>query len=346
MKSLVQIEKEEIRIDKAYLVSCVNSRVEDLAEAAAVLRGEMIAPHVKFYVAAASSVVQEESEKRGDWQILLKAGAKPLPPGCGPCIGLGIGILEPGEVGISSTNRNFKGRMGSREAQAYLASPAVVAASAIAGKIAGPQKYDNVDAVWSIKINETEKKKSKKAKLLEGFPKTVSGELLFCHQDNLNTDGIFPSKYTYIDDFSPEQQTEVVMENYDPEFGKIVQKGDILVGGFNFGTGSSREQAATALKYSEIQVVIAGSFSQTYARNAINNGFFVLKCTELAEDLKKMFGDDELTVRTGIKVTVDFEQSVIQTREKDYAFPPVGTTAQEILLAGGLESWVKKRINS
>ena len=346
MKSLVQIEKEEIRIDKAYLVSCVNSRVEDLAEAAAVLRGEMIAPHVKFYVAAASSVVQEESEKRGDWQILLKAGAKPLPPGCGPCIGLGIGTLEPGEVGISSTNRNFKGRMGSREAQAYLASPAVVAASAIAGKIAGPQKYDNVDAVWSIKINETEKKKSKKAKLLEGFPKTVSGELLFCHQDNLNTDGIFPSKYTYIDDFSPEQQTEVVMENYDPEFGKIVQKGDILVGGFNFGTGSSREQAATALKYSEIQVVIAGSFSQTYARNAINNGFFVLKCTELAEDLKKMFGDDELTVRTGIKVTVDFEQSVIQTREKDYAFPPVGTTAQEILLAGGLESWVKKRINS
>ena len=346
MKSLVQIEKEEIRIDKAYLVSCVNSRVEDLAEAAAVLRGEMIAPHVKFYVAAASSVVQEESEKRGDWQILLKAGAKPLPPGCGPCIGLGIGILEPGEVGISSTNRNFKGRMGSREAQAYLASPAVGAASAIAGKIAGPHKYDNVDAVWSIKINETEKKKSKKAKLLEGFPKTVSGELLFCHQDNLNTDGIFPSKYTYIDDFSPEQQTEVVMENYDPEFGKIVQKGDILVGGFNFGTGSSREQAATALKYSEIQVVIAGSFSQTYARNAINNGFFVLKCTELAEDLKKMFGDDELTVRTGIKVTVDFEQSVIQTREKDYAFPPVGTTAQEILLAGGLESWVKKRINS
>ena len=171
-------------------------------------------------------------------------------------IGLGIGILEPGEVGISSTNRNFKGRMGSREAQAYLASPAVVAASAIAGKIAGPQKYDNVDAVWSIKINETEKKKSKKAKLLEGFPKTVSGELLFCHQDNLNTDGIFPSKYTYIDDFSPEQQTEVVMENYDPEFGKIVQKGDILVGGFNFGTGSSREQAATALKYIDRKSVV------------------------------------------------------------------------------------------
>ena len=156
------------------MVSCVNSGVEELEESAAGHRGEMMAQHVKVYVGAASGIVKEESEKRGDWQILLKAGAKPLPPGCGPCIGLGIGILEPGEVGISSTNRNFKGRMGSREAQAYLASPAVVAASAIAGKIAGPQKYDNVDAVWSIKINETEKKKSKKEKIVNDTEKIDS----------------------------------------------------------------------------------------------------------------------------------------------------------------------------
>ena len=74
-------------------------------------------------------------------QALIDAGGKVLPPGCGPCIGLGTGLLEPGEVGISATNRNFKGRMGSREAQCYLASPAVVAASALAGKITGPDPY-------------------------------------------------------------------------------------------------------------------------------------------------------------------------------------------------------------
>ena len=133
--SLADIQKENIRINKAYLVSCVNSRVNDLAEAAKVLKGQKIATDVEFYIAAASKEVQADSAERGDWQILLNAGAIELPPGCGPCIGLGVGLLKDGEIGISATNRNFKGRMGSRDAKAYLASPAVVAASAVAGKI-------------------------------------------------------------------------------------------------------------------------------------------------------------------------------------------------------------------
>ena len=98
--------------------------------------------------------MEEESTRRGNWQTLIEAGAIPLPSGCGPCIGMGKGLLQPGEVGISATNRNFKGRMGSREAQTYLASPAVVAASSIAGKIAGPQKYDSVNPVVNITVNE------------------------------------------------------------------------------------------------------------------------------------------------------------------------------------------------
>ena len=83
-----------------------------------------------MYIAAASAAIQSRAEDLGYWQTLLDAGARPLPPGCGPCIGLGAGLLEDGEVGISATNRNFRGRMGSRDAEAYLASPAVVAASA------------------------------------------------------------------------------------------------------------------------------------------------------------------------------------------------------------------------
>ena len=138
MQSLAEIEQKKIAIQKAYLVSCVNSRLEDLAAAARVLHGKKVAPGVKFYLAAASMEVEDEAVKLGHWRTLLDAGAEPLPPGCGPCIGLGTGLLEPGEVGISATNRNFKGRMGSREAQCYLASPEVVAASAVAGYICGP----------------------------------------------------------------------------------------------------------------------------------------------------------------------------------------------------------------
>ena len=138
MSSAVELNEKKIEIHKAYLLSCVNARTDDLAEAAAVLRGKKVAPGVELYVSAASSEVQAESEQRGDWQILSDAGAIILPPGCGACIGLGRGLLQENEVGISATNRNFKGRMGAPSSQAYLASPAVVAASAISGYIDVP----------------------------------------------------------------------------------------------------------------------------------------------------------------------------------------------------------------
>jgi homoaconitate hydratase len=117
MQSLAEIENKKVAIQKAYLLSCVNSRLEDLEAAANVLKGKKVAPGVQFYLGAASAWVQQEAEKRGIWKTLLDAGANPLPAGCGPCIGLGVGLLEKGEVGISATNRNFKGRMGSRDAQ-------------------------------------------------------------------------------------------------------------------------------------------------------------------------------------------------------------------------------------
>jgi len=338
-----EIEKQKKKINKAYLVSCVNSRVEDLASAANVVRGKKVSTGIEFYIASASREVQSESESRGDWQTLIAAGAIPLPPGCGPCIGLGKGLLEPGEVGISATNRNFKGRMGSREAKTYLASPAVVAASAIKGKICGPMEYDTVETRIDITTFQYESKQEVKASLLPGFFYKIEGELIFCFQDNLNTDGIFPGKYTYLDDFSSEQQARVAMENYDSEFVNIVRDGDILVGGFNFGMGSSREQAATALKYCGIPLVIAGSFSATYRRNALNNGFLLLEVPELVQNLKRDYGNKKLTVRTGIYARINFENSKIVCEEKEYSFNPVGTTAQELILAGNLELWVNKQ---
>lgn len=340
-----ELRDKNISINKAYLVSCVNSRVDDIAEAAAVVKGKKVADHVKFYIAAASSEVQKEAERYGYWQSLVEAGAIPLPPGCGPCIGLGTGLLEDGEVGISATNRNFKGRMGSPNAQAYLASPAVVAASAISGRIDYDWKNkEHRELKGSIKANEKKNAVKSSVKIIEGFKPVIEGELIFCHQDNMNTDGIYPGKYTYNDDMTPQQQAEVVMENYDPEFVKITKAGDVLVGGFNFGTGSSREQAATALKYKGIQLVIAGTFNETYKRNALNNGFLLIECPELVNDLKARYGKEKLTVKTGMNIKIDFENSVLTFENKTYPIDPVGEAAQELIVTGGLEEWVKKNI--
>jgi len=344
MTAAKTMEQTELKIQKAYLVSCVNSRVEDLAEAAKTIKGQKIADSVEFYVAAASSEVQAESEARGDWQTLVAAGAITIPPGCGPCIGLGVGLLEENEVGISATNRNFKGRMGAKSAKAYLASPAVVAASAVAGHIVSPYDYNKANPQGEITTTEKPVSEPKAVSILEGFPTELTGNILFCHQDNLNTDGIYPGKYTYIDDFTPEQQAGVVMENYDADFEKMVEKGDFLVGGFNFGTGSSREQAATALKYRGISLVMAGSFSETYKRNAINNGFMVLEAPELVKDLLEAHGRDKLTVATGIKATMDFGKATLTYNGKTYALSAVGAAAQELVLTDGLENWVKARL--
>ncbi|MFH1373556.1 MAG: homoaconitase [bacterium] len=344
MTPVSEMSRLKMKIHKAYLVSCVNSRLDDLAAAANVMRGKKTADGVEFYVAAASSEIQAESERRGDWQALLEAGAIPLPPGCGPCIGLGRGLLEENEVGISATNRNFKGRMGARSARAYLASPAVVAASAVTGFITGPEAVATGKPVGEIKMNKKAAGTQAAVEVVDGFPRQIVSDLVFCHQDNLNTDGIYPGKYTYIDDFTPQQQAGVVMENYDPQFRDMVKEGDILVGGFNFGSGSSREQAATALKYRGIRLVLAGSFSETYKRNAINNGFLAIEAPELVRDLKEKFGTDNLTVATGWQATIDFTNATLSVEGKQYQLSPVGAAAQELIVVEGLESWVKRNM--
>ncbi len=344
MASLAEMEKKRVAIQKAYLLSCVNSRVEDLEAAANVLKGKKVAPGVKFYLGAASKWVQEEAERRGIWQTLLDAGANPLPAGCGPCIGLGVGLLEPGEVGISATNRNFKGRMGSRDAKCYLASPEVVAASAVAGYIRGP--HDLGDHAPTRSYREfAARAAAEKVDILPGFPEHVHGRLVFMPQDNVNTDAIYGKDYTYRDDMTPEMMAKVVMENYDPQFAARTQAGDVIVSGFNFGTGSSREQAVTCLKAKGIPLVIAASFSQTYLRNAYNNGFLCVEVPELVKRLREQFaGAKEKTIIPGDEIDIDFTSGVIQWRGERFAFPALGSVPQSLVIAEGVENLVAKRL--
>jgi homoaconitate hydratase len=349
MASLAEIEQKKVAIQKAYLLSCVNSRLEDLEAAARVVKGKKVAPGVKFYLGAASRWVQEEAERRGAWQALLEAGAIALPAGCGPCIGLGVGLLEPGEVGISATNRNFKGRMGSRDARCYLASPEVVAASAVAGYIAGPHPSaaGRLRRQWT-ELAPSASQDTERVEILPGFPERVRGRLIFLAADNINTDAIYGKDYTYRDDMTPEMMARVIMENYDPQLAERTQAGDIFAGGFNFGTGSSREQAVTSLQAKGVPLVIAASFSQTYLRNAFNNGFLCIEAPQFVARLRQQFGEQlktgEKTVMPGDEVEVDFPSGVITYRGDEFHFPPLGSVPQSLVVAGGAERLVARKL--
>jgi homoaconitate hydratase len=267
--------------------------------------------------------------------------------------------------------------MGSPEAVAYLASPAVVAASAAAGVIAGPDSMDMnalpkvekptisiiSEPAPAVVVNDADVEP-----LLEGFPAAFEGPLVFAPQDNLTTDGMYPGKYTYQDDITPERQAEVVMENYDPAFASTIRTirskssssssaTPILFSGYNFGTGSSREQAATAIKNAGIPLVICGSFGDIYKRNAINNGLILVEAPELIQDLTEEFAKDgqrgkggkdgELTViPQGWSVKVDTRLGGVTVKkadgtEKVYPSARVGKSVQEIWVKGGLEGYIR-----
>ena len=221
--------------------------------------------------------------------------------------------------------------MGSTAARAYLASPEVVAASALSGKISGPGWYEKPEG-WTgvvrgegdgikeedrmITVDEAFDKILKQldgmietaedsygdnqstpdtttgsTEVYPGFPERVEGEIVFCDADNINTDGIYPGKYTYQDDVPVEKMAQVCMENYDSKFNSIARSGDILVSGFNFGCGSSREQAATSILAKKIPLVVAGSFGNIFSRNSINNGLMGLEVPRLIRRLREEFAD-------------------------------------------------------
>jgi len=343
MASVRELQREKKKIDKAYLMSCVNARLEDISAAAEVMRGKRVAEGVEFYLAPASSEVRVEAQRLGWWDDLLSAGAIELPAGCGACIGLGAGTLEPGEVGISATNRNFQGRMGSRDALCYLASPAVVAASAVRGFISSPEEFEEVAIRGACREVGAPARSNGATKIREDFPRSVTGRALFLPMDNLNTDGIYGKDVTYRDDITLEQQGQYAMLNYDPAFQEKAREGDIVVGGRNFGSGSSREQAATALASRGIRMVIAASFSQTYKRNAFNNGFICIDCPALTDALWERLGDGERTI-VGPEIEVDFEGSVARLDGEAYAFDPLGPVAQELVAKGGSEAVVRAQL--
>ena len=350
MQSLAEIEKKKVAIQKAYLVSCVNSRVEDLEAAAAVLRGKKVAPGVKFYVGAASAWVQQEAEQAGVWQTLLDAGAIPLPPSCGPCIGLGTGTAgkrrgrhlghqpkfqRPHGIARCAMLSGESGSRGGIGRRRIHHRPASVRGSRTWSAISGVPTDAQLPA--------------ERVEILPGFPERVRGRLVFMPQDNVNTDAIYGKDYTYRDDMTPEMMARVVMENYDPQFAARTRAGDVIVGGFNFGTGSSREQAVTCLKAKGIPLVIAASFSQTYLRNAYNNGFLCIEVPGAGEAAARAVCEarsqaKEKTIIPGETSRLTSPPSTLHWRGASFAFPPLGRVPQSLVIAGGAENVVAQKL--
>ncbi len=167
-----------------------------------------------------------------------------------------------------------------------------------------------------------------------GWRKQVIRGRAWKYGDNVNTDVLFPGKYTYTAK-GREEIASHALEDLDPDFASNVGVGDVIVGGRNFGCGSSREQAATCLVYNGVSAVIAESFARIFYRNAINNGLLAIVCPEAAQAIQ---GQEY--------VSVDLEGRVIECASGRFAFPPLSATVQEILEAGGLVEQVKRRLAS
>ncbi|HVM70791.1 MAG TPA: aconitase/3-isopropylmalate dehydratase large subunit family protein [Anaerolineales bacterium] len=347
-------------VDMAFIGTCTNGRLEDLAAAAQVLRGQHVHPGTRLLVIPASNQVYQEAMHQGYLDIFIESGATIGVPGCGPCMGNHLGIPAAGEVVISSANRNFKGRMGQPDASIYLAAPSVVAASAIAGKISAPGGLKAYNAPARPAMLLKDQKLGKNAPVNHNDRLVTTEHILESNfnagqfvasnrQDmdirqensqpsgkvwkyghNVNTDQIFPGKYTYTVT-APEEIGAHALEDLDPLFANYVRPGDVVFGGNNFGCGSSREQAVTCLKYKGVGALVAGSFARIFYRNAINQGVPAIICPEAVA-----------AARPGDPVQVDLANGLIRLPSGDFAFPAFPPNVRAILEAGGLVEYTKK----
>jgi len=314
------------KIDSAFLGSCTNGRIEDMRIAAKVLKGRKVAPGVVFKIVPSTNSVWDQCLEEGIILTFKKAGALVSNAGCAGCAAGQVGQNGPGEITVSTGNRNFPGKQGKGEV--YLASPAVIAASAVAGYITTPDKIPAEPAVFKPSEKLERIKKAKEAKLLFDKPTSVEGRIWLIDFDNIDTDMIFHNKYLTITDFNEMgQYTFDNLKGYE-DFAGMAEKGDIVITGKNFGSGSSRQQAVDCFKSLGVQIILAKSFGAIYERNAINAAFPILVYKSL----------DELSIKDGDKIHVNFETGMIKNLEngKSTITNPFSDVQMEIYQNGGL----------
>lgn len=260
-----------VKIDSGFIGSCTNGRIEDLREAAKVLRGRKVAPGVVLKIVPATDAIWTKAMDEGLIQVFKEAGVLVSNAGCAGCAAGQIGQNGPGEVTISTGNRNFEGKQG--KGMVYLASPSVVAASAVAGFITTPDRIPDQPAEFTktgaIKAIPKEKVKREK-------PTAVEGTVWLIPKDDIDTDMIFHNRYLTITDIKEMgQYTFDNLKGFE-DFAKKASPGDIVITQKNFGAGSSRQQAVDCFLSLGISCILAESYGAIYERNAINAALPIL----------------------------------------------------------------------
>jgi homoaconitate hydratase family protein/3-isopropylmalate dehydratase small subunit len=319
-------EVKKTKIDSAFIGSCTNGRMEDLRIAADILRGKTVAPGVVLKIVPATDEIWKEALDEGLIKIFKDAGVLVSNAGCAGCAAGQVGQNGPNEITVSTGNRNFAGKQG--KGSVYLASPAVVAASAVAGYITTPDDLPAKAAEFTalgIKLGEA-KGKSRPEDLSVEF----IGRVWLIQKDDIDTDMIFHNRYLTITDLKEMgQYTFDNLIGYE-NFAKEVQPGDIIVTGKNFGAGSSRQQAVDCFKSLGVPLILAESFGAIYERNAINAAMPILSYD------KGLI--DELNIQDGDMITVNLETGAIQNQRsgKSGKVQPFSPVQMDIYKRGGL----------
>lgn len=311
------------RIDSVFIGSCTNGRLEDLRVAADIVRGKQIAPHVVLKVVPATRKVWEAALEEGLVKDLMDAGALVGNAGCAGCAAGQIGQNGPGEVTVSTGNRNYAGKQGKGEV--YLASPATAAASALSGVIA---REDNITAPEPIVPEPRAAAATVPGTATEGGddkPTVLKGRVWLVDQANIDTDMIFHNRHLAVTD--PAEMGQHAFGNLPgwEDFPGQVQEGDIVITGPNFGCGSSRQQAVDCFSTLGVSALIAPSYGAIYERNAINAGLPVLVGDLLQSGLKN-----------GTEVELDLETGTLRWDGGEIRIEPFSQVQMDIYQRGGL----------
>lgn len=353
------------KVDQVCIGSCTNSSLFDMLKVAALLKGKTISPNVSLSISPGSKQVLSMLADCGALSDILASGARLLECACGPCIGMGF---SPNSAGVSlrTFNRNFLGRSGTKDASVYLVSPETAVAAALTGEITDPRllgEEPHVTMPAAFKIDDSAvippatPEEAKDLEVLRGpnikpFPKsepqtdTLSAELVLKVGDNITTDHIMPAGAKILPYRSNiphlSQFCFAVCDESFPERAKALRK-SIIVGGSNYGQGSSREHAALVPMYLGVRAVITKSFARIHVANLINAGIMPLTFKN-PDDYDKLNQSDKLTL-TNVFAGMDSGEIMLKDETTGDEIPLICffTERQKaILKAGGLLEYTKK----
>ena len=356
---------KDVKVDQVCIGSCTNSSLSDMLKVAAMLKGKTIHPTVSLSISPGSRQVLSMLADCGALADILASGARVLECACGPCIGMGFSPSSGG-VSLRTFNRNFLGRSGTKDGQVYLVSPETAVASALTGYITDPTTTEgelNVTMPETFKIDDSavlaplSVEDAANAEVLRGpnikeFPKskafsdTLDAKLVLKVGDNITTDHIMPAGAKILPYRSNiPHLSKFCFEVCDPSFPERAKAaGDgIIVGGSNYGQGSSREHAALVPMYLGIRGVIAKSFARIHIANLINSGILPMTF-ENPEDYDKLSQDADLTI-TGIVSGMAEGKLTVTDRTTGNQFNVLCSLTERqraILLAGGLLNYTKE----